>query len=74
MWTFFFQVQSEMLKRLLNAKEASEYLSLHLKTVYDLVSRNEIPSGKVGGSIRIDRLILDEILSQQSSQSRDWEI
>jgi len=56
-------------KRWLTAKMAGEYLSLNYKTVFDYISRGLIPATKIGGSVRIDKRKLDEILQKNSSVS-----
>lgn len=53
-------------RRWLRIKEAALYLGLHPKTTYDLVSRGLLPCAKIGGSLRIDRLALDQNLERQS--------
>ena len=53
-------------RRWLRISEAAAYLGLHSKTIYDLAARGLLPCAKVGGSIRIDRLALDQNLERQS--------
>lgn len=54
-----------MQRRWITCKEAGEYLSLNEKTVYRQASAGIIPSAKIGGSIRIDKMKLDEQLEAQ---------
>lgn len=44
-------------------REAAEYLSVHVRTIYRLVKNGEIPGRKVGGSWRFRKEALDEWLS-----------
>ncbi len=52
-------------KRWISPREAGLYLGLHVKTVYELVWRKQIPAVKVGGSVRIDKRRLEEDLERQ---------
>lgn len=52
-----------MERRWISVRIASEYLGIHEITVRRLVDRGEIAAAKIGGSIRIDKLKLDEKLS-----------
>lgn len=60
-----------MERRWITSRECAEYLSLSVKTVYAQAARGEIPSSKVGGSIRIDRKRLDEQLEAQDRSLDD---
>lgn len=51
--------------RWITPKQCSSYLSIHLKTVYSQIERGEIPATKIGGSVRIDRKKLDDILESR---------
>jgi len=42
-------------KRWITPKEAANYLSLHLKTVYVKISRGEIPASRIGGILGLIR-------------------
>ncbi len=44
-------------------REAAEYLSVHVRTIYRLVKNGEIPGRKIGGSWRFKKDALDEWLS-----------
>ncbi|MFC2169960.1 helix-turn-helix domain-containing protein [Acidobacteriota bacterium] len=48
-----------MQRRWISVKECAEYLGLHLKSVYSLISRGEIPAARIGGSVRVDLKKLD---------------
>lgn len=51
------------MKEVLTPKEAAEYLSVHVRTIYRLVKKGEIPGRKVGGSWRFKKDALDAWLS-----------
>ena len=44
-------------------REAAEYLSVHVRTIYRLANNGEIPGRKIGGSWRFKKNALDEWLS-----------
>lgn len=57
-------LNSEMrMKEILTPREAAEYLSVHVRTIYRLAKNREIPGRKVGGSWRFKKDALDEWLS-----------
>lgn len=58
-----------MLRRWITPKSCADYLSIHLKTVYAQIARGEIPAAKVGGSIRIDKKRLDELMEASEKAS-----
>jgi len=59
-----------MERRWFRADEISSYLSLNVKTVYDLCSRGVFPHTKLKGvGLRIDLPKLDELLEQHSIES-----
>jgi len=45
--------------RLLTVNEASQYLSLHPKTVYFMARKGELPVVKIGRAVRFDKAQLD---------------
>ncbi len=47
------------MKEVMTPKEAAEYLSVHVRTLYRLVKKGEIPGRKVGGSWRFKKDALD---------------
>ena len=51
------------MKEILTPREAAEYLSIHVRTIYRLAKNGEIPGRKVGGSWRFKKDALDEWLS-----------
>jgi excisionase family DNA binding protein len=51
------------MKGILTPREAVEYLSVHVRTIYRLVKNGEILGRKVGGSWWFKKSILDEWLS-----------
>jgi len=56
--------QSEIyFREIMTPREAAEYLSIHVRTIYRLVKNGEIPCRKVGGSWRFKKFALDEWLS-----------
>ena len=50
-------------KEILTPREAAEYLSVHVRTIYRLAKNGDIPGRKVGGSWRFKKDALDEWLS-----------
>jgi excisionase family DNA binding protein len=57
------------MKEIMTPKEAAEYLSIHVRTIYRLVKKGEIPGRKVGGSWRFKKDALDEWLSWNENPS-----
>jgi excisionase family DNA binding protein len=57
------------MKEILTPREAAEYLSVHVRTIYRLAKSGEIPGRKVGGSWRFKKDILDEWLSGKKDAS-----
>jgi len=53
------------MKRWITPKQAAEYLSLHLISVYRLMAKGVIPSVRIGRSVRVDLKALDELLEKQ---------
>ena len=56
-------VGASPMKEILTPREAAEYLSVHVRTIYRLAKNREIPCRKVGGSWRFKKDALDEWLS-----------
>lgn len=50
-------------------REAAEYLSVHVRTIYRLAKNGEIPGRKIGGSWRFKKDALDEFLSMRENPS-----
>jgi excisionase family DNA binding protein len=57
------------IKEILTPREAAEYLSVHVRTIYRLVKNRDIPGRKVGGSWRFKKDALDEWLSLRENPS-----
>ena len=55
-------------KRLLNANEASEYLSIGKTTLYSWVKRSKIPVLKIDSCTRFDVLELDEVVEKLKAE------
>jgi excisionase family DNA binding protein len=56
-------------REILTPREAAEYLSVHVRTIYRLVKNGEIPGRKIGGSWRFKKNALDEWLSWKENPS-----
>jgi excisionase family DNA binding protein len=56
-------------REVLTPREAAEYLSVHVRTIYRLAKNREIPCRKVGGSWRFKKDALDEWLSLRENPS-----
>ncbi len=56
-------------KEIMTPREAAEYLSVHVRTIYRLAKNGDIPGRKVGGSWRFKKGALDEWLSGRESPS-----
>jgi excisionase family DNA binding protein len=48
------------MKEIMTPREAAEYLSIHVRTIYRLVKLGEIPGRKVGGSWRFKKDLAEE--------------
>jgi excisionase family DNA binding protein len=58
-------------KRLLNVREAAEYLGLQVDTLYKKSRLRELPSVKVGRSLRFDIKALDRLIEQRTIETID---
>ena len=56
-------------REILTPREAAEYLSVHVRTIYRLAKNGDIPGRKVGGSWRFKKNALDEWLSWKENPS-----
>ena len=56
-------------REIMTPREAAEYLSVHVRTIYRLAKNGKIPGRKVGGSWRFKRGTLDEWLSWRENPS-----
>ena len=57
------------MKEIMTPREAAEYLSVHVRTIYRLAKNGDIPCRKVGGSWRIKKDALDDWLSWRENPS-----
>jgi len=57
------------MKEILTPREAAEYLSVHVRTIYRLAKNGAIPGRKVGGSWRFKKDALDEWFSGRKNPS-----
>ena len=61
---------SEILrKEIMTPREAADYLSVHVRTIYRLAKNGDIPGRKIGGSWRFKKDALDQWLSGQENPS-----
>ncbi len=56
-------------REIMTPREAAEYLSVHVRTIYRLAKNGDIPGRKVGGSWRFKKDALDEWLSWREAPS-----
>ena len=60
------------LRRLITAKEASQYLSLSTDTVYRMASLKKLPYLKIGDRVLFDVKALDQWIEKRMIRERDW--
>ncbi|MBZ5626115.1 MAG: helix-turn-helix domain-containing protein [Acidobacteriia bacterium] len=58
-------------KRLLNVREAAQYLGLEVDTVYKKSRLRELPSVKVGRALRFDLKALERFVEQHTVETID---
>lgn len=58
-------------KRLLNVREAAQYLGLEVDTVYKKSRLREVPCVKVGRALRFDVKALERYIEQHSIETID---
>ena len=58
-------------KRLLNVREAAQYLGLQADTVYKKARLRELPSVKVGRALRFDVVALGRYVEQHTIETLD---
>ena len=58
-------------RRLLNVREAAQYLGLEVDTVYRKSRLREVPCVKVGRALRFDVKALEKYIEQHSVQTID---
>jgi excisionase family DNA binding protein len=59
------------IREVMTPREAADYLSVHVRTIYRLVKNGDIPGRKIGGSWRFQKHALDEWLSIRENQSQE---
>lgn len=57
-----------MTDEILTIKELSAYLKISEKTIYRLLSKNEIPAFKVGTAWRFKKETVDQWIKEQSGE------
>ena len=58
-------------RRLLNVREAAQYLGLEVDTVYKKARLGEVPSAKVGRALRFDVKALERFIEQHTIETID---
>jgi excisionase family DNA binding protein len=58
-------------RRLLNVREAAQYLGLEVDTIYRKARLREVPCVKVGRALRFDVKALEQYIEQHSIQTID---
>jgi excisionase family DNA binding protein len=58
---------SNIEKRMMTVYDVADLLGLHRVTVYEKVSRGEIPHVRIGRAIRFDREVLERWIAEQST-------
>jgi excisionase family DNA binding protein len=60
------------LRRLITAKEASQYLSLSKETVYRMASLKKLPYLKIGDRVLFDVKALDHWIEKHMIREKEW--
>ncbi|MBP1698682.1 MAG: uncharacterized protein H6Q41_3870 [Deltaproteobacteria bacterium] len=60
------------LRRLITAKEASQYLSLSTDTVYRMASLKKLPYLKIGDRVLFDVKALDHWVERHMTREKEW--
>lgn len=60
------------LRRLITAKEASQYLSLSTDTVYRMASLKKLPYLKIGDRVLFDLKTLDHWIEKHTIREKEW--
>jgi len=60
------------LRRLITAKEASQYLSLSTDTVYRMASLKKLPYLKIGDRVLFDVRALDHWIERHMIRDKEW--
>jgi len=74
---YFERVEDRMkkipeLRRLITAKEASQYLSLSTDTVYRMASLKKLPYLKIGDRVLFDVKALDQWVDKHIIREKEW--
>ena len=60
------------LRRLITAKEASQYLSLSTDTIYRMASLKRLPYLKIGDRVLFDVKTLDQWIDKHMVREKEW--
>ena len=60
------------LRRLITAKEASQYLSLSTDTIYRMASVKKLPYLKIGDRVLFDVKTLDQWIERHMVREKEW--
>jgi excisionase family DNA binding protein len=60
------------LRRLITAKEAGQYLSLSIETVYRMASHKKLPYLKIGDRVLFDVKALDRWIEKRMVKEKEW--
>lgn len=60
------------LRRLITAKEASQYLSLSTDTIYRMASLRKLPYLKIGDRVLFDIKALDQWIQKRMIREKEW--
>jgi excisionase family DNA binding protein len=60
------------LRRLITAKEASQYLCLSTDTIYRMASLKKIPYLKIGDRVLFDVKALDQWIERRMIREKEW--
>ncbi|MGB9628605.1 MAG: helix-turn-helix transcriptional regulator [Thermodesulfobacteriota bacterium] len=60
------------LRRLITAKEASQYLSLSTDTIYRMASLRKLPYLKIGDRVLFDIKALDQWIEKRMIREKEW--
>lgn len=56
--------------RILNAKEAAEFLGIHISTLYEKIKDGQIPAGRVGRRWKFPQEMLEDWLNDNVNKLR----
>ena len=63
-----FPIEEKILSRLLNARDVAAALKMGLSTVYQLVERGDLPSVRIGRSVRIRPEDLEKFIESKAQR------